>query len=402
MKLRVIKTEADHEEALARIEEIFDAKPGTAEGCELELLSLLVERYEEEAFPIDLPDPVSAIRFRMEQHGLRNKDLVPYIGSASKVSEVLSGQRNLSLTMIRNLVKGLDIPPEVLIGLPDAQLAPEADVKEFLRFPIAEMVKRGWFPGFTGTAREARGQLEDLIKGFVGPLGYSRSVIAFNRQHIRAGGKYNQYHLAAWRLRVMSLAQKEKLPDYSQSTINQGFLKRLVQLSIFETGPLLAKELLNKHGIHVVIEPHLPKTHLDGAAMKLPDGSPIIALTLRHDRLDNFWFTLFHELAHVSLHLYKDGAEAYFDDLSDGGKDKCETEADKFAQEALIPSSHWKKSGLPTSAKADRVLTLANELHISPSIPAGRVRHERKNYYLLKEYVGQGKLRCLFDKASHN
>lgn len=101
MKLRIIKTEADHEEALARIEEIFDAKPGTAEGNELELLSLLVEKYEEEVFPIDLPDPVSAIRFRMEQQGLRNKDLVPYIGSASKVSEVLSGQRNLSLTMIR-------------------------------------------------------------------------------------------------------------------------------------------------------------------------------------------------------------------------------------------------------------------------------------------------------------
>jgi HTH-type transcriptional regulator/antitoxin HigA len=116
MKPRVIKTLAQYEAMLARIEEIFDAKPGTAKGDELELLLLLVETYEDTAYPIDLPDPIAALRFRMEQEGLRPKDLIPYIGSKSKVSEVLSGQRPLSLTMIRKLVTGMGIPAEALLG----------------------------------------------------------------------------------------------------------------------------------------------------------------------------------------------------------------------------------------------------------------------------------------------
>ena len=115
MKPKVIKTTAQYEATLARIEEIFDAKPGTAKGDELELLVLLVETYEDKTYPIDLPDPIDALRFRMEQDGLKPKDLIPYIGSKSKVSEVLSGQRPLSLTMIRKLVAGLHFPAEVAL-----------------------------------------------------------------------------------------------------------------------------------------------------------------------------------------------------------------------------------------------------------------------------------------------
>ena len=115
MKPKVIKTEAEYKATLARIEAIFDAKPGTAKGDELELLLLLVETYEDQTYPIDLPDPIEALRFRMDQVGLKPKDLIPYIGSKSKVSEVLSGQRPLSLTMIRKLVMGLHIPAEVAL-----------------------------------------------------------------------------------------------------------------------------------------------------------------------------------------------------------------------------------------------------------------------------------------------
>ncbi len=115
MKPKVIKTEAQYEATLTRIEQIFDAKPGTPKGDELELLLLLVESYEEGAYPIDLPDPITALRFRMEQGGLEPKDLIPFLGSKSKVSEVLSGQRPLSLTMIRKLVAGLQLPPEVVL-----------------------------------------------------------------------------------------------------------------------------------------------------------------------------------------------------------------------------------------------------------------------------------------------
>jgi HTH-type transcriptional regulator/antitoxin HigA len=116
MKLKVIKTEAEHQAALERIEEIFQAQPGTAEGDELELLLLLVESFEEAQYPIAAPDPVSAIKFRMEQTGLRAKDLVPYIGSLGKVADILNGRRGLTLGMIRKLHQGLGIPAESLLG----------------------------------------------------------------------------------------------------------------------------------------------------------------------------------------------------------------------------------------------------------------------------------------------
>ena len=96
----------------------MEARAGTSEGDELELLSLLVQAYEDEAFPIDKPNPIAAIRFRMEQQGLEPVDLVPLIGSRSRVSEVLSGRRSLSLRMIRALTEGLGISADVLIGQP--------------------------------------------------------------------------------------------------------------------------------------------------------------------------------------------------------------------------------------------------------------------------------------------
>jgi len=117
---RVIKTEAQYEATLARIEEIFDAVPGTPQGDELDLLVLLVETYEDEKYVIDLPDPIAALCFRMEQQELRPKDLIPYIGSKGKVSELLSRRRPLSLTMIRKLVVGSLLPAEVALQVPVA------------------------------------------------------------------------------------------------------------------------------------------------------------------------------------------------------------------------------------------------------------------------------------------
>ena len=111
---KIIKTEAGYEAALARVDVLFEARSGTPRGDELELWLLLIEQYESVAYPLNLPDPVTAIRFRMEQQALKPKDLIPYIGSKSKVSEVLSGQRSLSLSMIRKLVT-LGIPAEVLL-----------------------------------------------------------------------------------------------------------------------------------------------------------------------------------------------------------------------------------------------------------------------------------------------
>jgi HTH-type transcriptional regulator/antitoxin HigA len=118
MQPRIIKTETEYEAALAYVAELMDAEPGSQEEEELVLFSLLIERYEREHYPIAPPDPVDAILFRMEQEGLTRKDLAVYLGSPSKVSEVLNRKRPLSLAMIRAVHAGLGIPAEVLLQQP--------------------------------------------------------------------------------------------------------------------------------------------------------------------------------------------------------------------------------------------------------------------------------------------
>ncbi len=115
MELKVIKTEKEYQKALHLLEEIFDSKKGTKAGNDLELLSLLIDNYEKEKYPIDLPDPIEAIKFRMEQLGYKQKDLAAAIGSKSRVSEILNKKRKLTLDMIRKLSLKLDIPTSVLV-----------------------------------------------------------------------------------------------------------------------------------------------------------------------------------------------------------------------------------------------------------------------------------------------
>ena len=115
MNIRPIKTELDYNKALKRLEIIFDAKKGTKEGDELEILSILIEKFEKENYPIEMPDPIEAIKFRMEQLGMKQKDLAEVVGFKSRVSEILNRKRKLTIEMIRNLSQKLNIPTEVLI-----------------------------------------------------------------------------------------------------------------------------------------------------------------------------------------------------------------------------------------------------------------------------------------------
>ena len=115
MTLKLIKTKKDYQSALDRLEVIFDAKPGTFEGDELEVLGILIDKYEQEHYPIDFPDPIEAIKFRMEQLGYSQSDLADVVGLKSRASEILSRKRKLTLEMIRNLHSTLHIPTDVLI-----------------------------------------------------------------------------------------------------------------------------------------------------------------------------------------------------------------------------------------------------------------------------------------------
>ena len=116
MKIKPIRTEADYYEALGRLEQIFDAAPGSEEGDEAEILSLLIENYENLHYPIEAPDPIEAIKIRMEELDLKQKDLVGVLGGKSRVSEILNKKKKLTVEMIRELERSLNLSPAVLIG----------------------------------------------------------------------------------------------------------------------------------------------------------------------------------------------------------------------------------------------------------------------------------------------
>jgi HTH-type transcriptional regulator / antitoxin HigA len=390
----LIKTETDYKAALARIEQLISAPHDVQATDELELLSALVELYEEQNHPVLPPDPIDAIKFRMEQARLQPKDLVPLMGSRAKVSEILSGKRPLTLSLIRTLHEKLGIPAHVLLR--ERTLAPaEKDVPDASRFPWEEIVKRKWLlPFFRGTAEEARKNSTELARYLLRNLQKQDVQIAMFRRNVR-GARFDSYALLAWTARIVNVA-KDNLPraHYRQNSLDDSFMRTLVSLSFLEEGPRLAKGFLEKSGIALVLEAHLPKTHLDGAATLLDDGTPVIGLSLRHNRLDNFWFCLFHELAHIRLHLNKKGGHWYVDDLDAADSSSHEKEADSWAQNQLIPHASWLKIRDCTSAA--EVQLAAQELKISPAIIAGRIRYERKNYKLFSNLIGQGQLHSQF------
>jgi HTH-type transcriptional regulator / antitoxin HigA len=393
---KVIKTTVEHERALARIEELFTAKPGTPDGDELELLLLLVETYEAKEYPIDLPDPIEAIRFRMEQAKLKQKDLIPIFGSKGKVSEVLNGKRELSLTMIRKLVSDLGIPAEVLLQERGGTLQDADFLALGKKFPITEMYNRGWLKGIVGSLQEAKDQIEDVLAQFAAAVGDPSTHPVFNRKNTRCGSRLDDAALIAWQIRVLSLAAQEKIPVYQSGTVTPEFMDAVVKLSYLNEGPKLAAEFLRKSGIHLIVEPHLPKTFLDGAAIRCSETSRIVALTLRYDRLDNFWFVLLHELAHIALHIDSGMCDSIIDDLDETSTEAIEKEADKMASEALIAEKAWKLARLGKRPSEDQIRAFASTIRVHPAIVAGRVRHEQKNFKLYTKMLGNGSVRELF------
>ncbi len=184
----------------------------------------------------------------------------------------------------------------------------------------------------------------------------------------------------------------------SDFELNDSWLNELVILSAENNAPIKAKNFLAGKGIVLIIEKHLSGTYLDGAAMLLETGNPVVALTLRHDRLDNFWFVLFHELGHVFLHLFNSLSMDFFDEKNDesDSEDDIEKEADLFALNTLIPESKWNDCLSIFSMSKEAVELDAERLSIHPSIVAGRIRNEKNNYTILNDSIGQGEVRVSF------
>src|ERR1700730_13939750 len=217
---RVIRSETDYEAALSQIERLIDQKapPGTPEGEELELLTVLVRNYEASRLGEGVPDPIEAIKFRMEQANLRPRDLVPFIGSRSKVSEVLGRKRSLTLSMIKALHSGLGIPAGALLREGAAPDLSEV-FDDWSRFPIREMLKRGWI---AENVADPVAQNEQILRRFFGRLGADREALVLYRRtaHIRAGRQMDKYAIASWTARIIIFATENPPPvKYAAGTV---------------------------------------------------------------------------------------------------------------------------------------------------------------------------------------
>jgi len=205
------------------------------------------------------------------------------------------------------------------------------------------------------------------------------------------------YALAAWNARVcIRTLESSQVAKYDQAVLTPEFMHELAHLSTLSDGPRKACEYLRNVGISVIIEPHLPETFLDGAAILVEPNRPAIGLTIRHDRLDNFWFVLMHELIHVAKHLSADST-GFYDDLDvDDLSHPQEQEADDLAGEMLVPDREWQTSPARNLRTPDAVEHLARRLRIHPAIVAGKIRHHYKSFRVLNRLVGQGEVRRLF------
>ena len=339
-------------------------------------------------------DPVEAIKFYMEEQGLNQRDLIPMIGSRSKVSEVLSGTRGITMAMARALHRHLGIPAEVLLMDPVVQPGDSVSDIDWRRFPLSEMVKRGWIRG----SSDLRGDAEVLVTDLIERAGHTRVTDALFRKNDqnRANAKTNLYALNAWCWQILAQAKANGRGGSVKFSGNrEDLMTAVAKLSPAIDGPLKAVEFLAEHGIAVEIARHLPGTHLDGATIKSADGSRVIGLTLRYDRIDHFWYTLEHELAHALYHL-DDSNGSFFDDLGLGSAEGKEEDADAKARESLIPDNAWMSSEVRTDPSVASVIGLAYELGIHPAIVAGRVRHEKEDYRRFSQLVGSRAVRGLF------
>lgn len=258
--------------------------------------------------------------------------------------------------------------------------------------PLKEIADRGWFN------LTPRRNPELTVKTyFHRTVGLPQAAALHRRQRLR-GTQPNPYALLAWQAQALhqarERAQNAKLPPFLAS--DKEWLKDLVALTRADDGPSRSVGLLAEHGVVLVTLRHLRETYLDGAAMLDAEGTPVIGLTLRIDRLDNFWFVLFHELGHVFLHLAEGQERSFFDNDEAAPEDELEREADIFALENLTPNAAWEQCFSRFATTESTVRTDAERLGVGVSVLAGRIRRELNDYTLLSGLIGQNEVRCQF------
>jgi HTH-type transcriptional regulator / antitoxin HigA len=376
---------ADLNHSKARLGELLKINDAGAHDDEIEVLSTLIDEFERTKVYIDAPSPVAAIKFRMKEMRLSPRQLEPFIGSRARVSEVLSGKRQLSIDMIRSLHEGLGIPYESLIS----QRLKNKSI-EHVSTPTIDRLNA---LGFDVDRAEISAFLSTLVQPNFAPALHRKTRTQ------RAASKTDQTALLLWQAAVLKKSESQPLAaSFDRSNFGSQTLRVVARLSARSDGPLRALRDLRERGVSAAFLPHLPGTFLDGAVMAGPAGNPVIGLTLRYDRVDSFWFTLLHELAHIALHYDQlvDRGLAFVDDMEILSEDPYEREADQLARESLIPSSVLSQVHWDEDTTQDEIVAVAVRARVHVAIAAGRWQRDHQNYKKFARLVERGTVRAMF------
>lgn len=375
------------EELEKELAEYVSIRSGDVKSFEEEGLRALTDMLIKGRIARGLSQKELALKLSMKEQQVQRYEAERYSGaSLSRLEEVAKAlQLRISFRCELEERPSATLTSEIINTLVSHL---EADTRK-------EIIKRHWLDAFP---KEETNNSLSLF--FAAALSENHSF-ALHRKGAGRRRTSNTSILAAWQARVVLRAKSEGLPKASGGAwADCAWVSTLAELSREPKGPLLATRLLKEKGIAVIVERHLKHTYLDGAAMMIDGEVPLIALTLRWDRLDNFWFVLLHEIGHLMLHRRKVFESGFLDEeieRNDDG-DKFEKEADHFARTALIPDEAWENSMASFVRSDEEVEVLASRFRVGASVVAGRIRRERNDYSLFTRLVGQGELSKLFEE----
>lgn len=367
------------------------------ERCELSALLLAYHNAKDGDFQLLKEqagnDPGAFLIAARIARNLTQKELARKLGLKEQAIQRWEAEkyRSISLQNYQKVAQALGVTWRMEEGTPLTEQwglsydVTRADLNKVLRHAR----DNGWFEGNITSDDNASATLFRYINDHVTRYG-TPSLL---RTGLSVTSHHDDWSVLSWKAEVTRRAEKiieQVKPRYRP--IDVSWLIELVHLSRLDAGPRLAQELLLKHGIILIAEPQIAGMNIDGAAF-LADEIPVIGMTLRSNTLDNFWFTLLHEVAHVILH-YRTGLSAGFFD-EDASKfneelDGFEAEANEFAGNLLIPEHIWSRSPARIAKSPEPIEKLAEKLKIHPAIIFGRIRMERKNYTIFSNKLGRG------------
>lgn len=374
---------------------------------ELKLSDLIeqVKIFDKKRVGIDANFPFSSIN-ELGEHligcrvarGWTQRQLADVLGVKEQQIQRYERDRyaTISLSRLNKVSEALGIKVSGLLEASPVEGSATSDFDDAIDpslYPISEMNSRGWLSEAFNLRKMSLAQKKDALARFFAPLNFNEVAMALHKKAVGKRNPQSEAALLAWQARILGLANQKKGECKPFSKLDPDILKTLVQLSRRPDGPQAAIEFLLKHGVIVICEPHLPKTKLDGAAMVLDGRYAVIGITLRHDRVDNFWFVLLHELGHVMLHWGPLLRQGFIDEEIEKSQDGLEMEANEFARNMIVPDEAWNSSFVRYSQSPQILKEFAAKWSVHEALIAGRVRFERADYRVFADMVGSGQVR---------